>query len=126
MVAATTRGTDDHGTLSAGAGPRVALLLPRSPVPGQEDPFLSPFIDGLRLAEHQFGLQTEKIVGAEFSAGSAADERSAARVRQGDFDLVLISAPWIGGKALLKRSAPARARASSSSTPGARDGAMRD
>jgi DNA-binding SARP family transcriptional activator/basic membrane lipoprotein Med (substrate-binding protein (PBP1-ABC) superfamily) len=99
---AATRGTDVPEQPVAASGPRVAMLLPRAPVAGRWDPFLSPFIDGLRLAAHQYGLRTERIVGAESFAKNAANERLAVRLRQGDFDLVLVATPWTGGKELLK------------------------
>jgi basic membrane lipoprotein Med (substrate-binding protein (PBP1-ABC) superfamily)/DNA-binding SARP family transcriptional activator len=102
VALAATRAADDPQPAVADAGTRVALLLPRAPVPGREDAFLSPFIDGFRRAELQYGLQTETLVGAEFSATKADNERLAAQVRQGDFDLVLLAAGRIGGNALLR------------------------
>ena len=90
---AATRSTDAPPSAIADLGPRVALLLPREPVPGREDPFLSPFVDGLRQATQRYGLQTRKIVGPEFAKDPAVDERLAARVREGNFDLVLVSRP---------------------------------
>ena len=54
---AATRSTDAPPSAIADLGPRVALLLPREPVPGREDPFLSPFVDGLRQATQRYGLQ---------------------------------------------------------------------
>ena len=65
---------------------------------GKNDPYLSPFLDGLRLAKQQFGLQTERLVGKDFSN----DPLLAAKVRRGDFDLVLVAAPTVGGEAFLR------------------------
>ena len=98
---AATRSTDAPPSAIADFGPRVALLLPRELVPGREDPFLSPFVDGLRQATQRYGLETRTIVWPEF-AKDPVDERLAARVREGNFDLVLVSRPWIGGNALVK------------------------
>ena len=97
---AATRSTDAPPAAVADLGPRVALLLPSALVPGREDPFLSPFVYGLRLAAQRYGVQTRRIVWPEF-AKDAVDERLAARVREGNFDLVLVSRPWIGGTALV-------------------------
>lgn len=86
----------------ADLGPRVALLLPREPVPGREDTFISPFVDGLQLATQRYGLQPRRIVGPEVAKDRAVDERLVAQVREGNFDLVLLAVSRIGGDALLK------------------------
>jgi DNA-binding SARP family transcriptional activator/basic membrane lipoprotein Med (substrate-binding protein (PBP1-ABC) superfamily) len=95
IIAATRRG-DDAAVAAPGA--RVALILPRAPLAGKNDPYLSPFIDGLRLAKRQFGLQTQRLVGKDF----VSDARLAATVRRGNFDLVLLAAPTVGGPAFLR------------------------
>ena len=97
---AATRSTDAPPSAIANFGPRVALLLPRELVPGREDPFLSPFVDGLRQATQRYGLETRTIVWPEFARtrGRAAGRAGA----EGNFDLVLVSRPWIGGNALVK------------------------
>ena len=102
VALAATRSTDAPPPAPADLGPRVALLLPREPVPGREDPFLSPFVDGLRQATQRYGLQTRTIVGPEFADDPAVDERLVAQVREGNFDLVLLAASRIGGNALPK------------------------
>jgi len=97
-----TRGTDEPHLAAADAGPRVALLLPRRLTPGENDPHFTPYVDGLRLAARQFGLQTERIVSPEYSTDRAVNERLAKRVRRGHYDLVLMAAATIGGEALVK------------------------
>ena len=101
VALAAIRGADESQRPAASPGPRVALLLPRPPTPGHKDPYLTPYMDGLRLAARQFGLQTQMIVSPEYSADKALNERVARRVRQEHFDLVLLAAPTIGGDALL-------------------------
>ena len=56
-IAVTNRG-DEGGAAGAGAT-RVALLLPRAPSVGHGVPIPSDLVDGLRLAERRYGVDTE-------------------------------------------------------------------
>jgi basic membrane lipoprotein Med (substrate-binding protein (PBP1-ABC) superfamily)/DNA-binding SARP family transcriptional activator len=100
-LAATVRSDDPQPQL-ADAGARVALLLPRAPVAGREDPYVAQVVDGLRRAASRYGVQTETLVGDELHPEAAANGRLVERVRNADFDLVILSTPTIGGDALVR------------------------
>ncbi len=81
---------DDEKGLAAAAGrTRVALLLYRAPTVGHADPITNDLIDGLKLAEHRYGLVTEILVLPEFSPKARRSLSAAKRLRSEHFDLVV-------------------------------------
>ena len=86
-IAVTNRG-DEGGAAGAGAT-RVALLLNRAPSVGHGDPIPSDLVDGLRLAERRYGVDTEFMDLPEFKPDSPKARATAQRLRSGNFDLVV-------------------------------------
>jgi basic membrane lipoprotein Med (substrate-binding protein (PBP1-ABC) superfamily) len=68
---------------------RVALVVPRAPRPDRADTYVTPFVDGLRLAERELGVKGEIFVVDEWHPVSRAARRTVERIRRGHFDLVL-------------------------------------
>jgi hypothetical protein len=115
----------DAGVTGAGGSTRVALIRmwdPGSPGGGDEAGW-RPFVEGLLEAERKHGLETEVIdlfpsrpaLGG-FEQGTQEDvERLSARLRSGDFDLVLwpLGLTGLGSTTSFRCTAT---RASSSST----------
>ena len=75
----------------AASSTRVALVIPRAPHPARADTYVTPFVDGLRLAERELGVRGEIFVLDERHPNSAAARRTVERVRKGRFDLVLVA-----------------------------------
>jgi basic membrane protein A len=84
--------------LSGGARPpdvsarRIALVLPREPRAGREDTFVTPFLDGLRLAEQEYRLKTTTLVVNQVHPDAEGLARITRNLRSSAFDLVL----WAG------------------------------
>jgi basic membrane protein A len=68
---------------------RVALLVPRAPRVDRVDTFVTPFVDGLRLAERELGVDGETFVLDELHPRAPDARRIAERLRAGAFNLVL-------------------------------------
>jgi basic membrane lipoprotein Med (substrate-binding protein (PBP1-ABC) superfamily)/DNA-binding SARP family transcriptional activator len=69
--------------------PRVALVIPRAPRPDRADTYVTPLVDGLRLAERELGVDGEIFVLDELHPRSPAARRAVERVRAGRFDLAI-------------------------------------
>ena len=89
-------GMDDASTPAGGGEEsraaslaRVALVVDRPLGVGQGDPFLEPFLDGLRLAERQYDVETEVVVGG-WDPAATANVSAGERLRSGHFDLVVV------------------------------------
>jgi basic membrane protein A and related proteins len=74
---------------AVGSSPRVALVIPREPRPDRADTYVTPLVDGLRLAERGLGVDGEIFVLDELHPRSPGARRTVERVRAGKFDLVL-------------------------------------
>jgi basic membrane lipoprotein Med (substrate-binding protein (PBP1-ABC) superfamily)/class 3 adenylate cyclase len=93
------------GQQGSTAASRVALVVPRAPRPGIADNIVSPLVDGLRSAERLYGIEGEVLVAKEFDPGDPSVAKARARLRSGDYDLVVI-----GGGALAYELGPAARR----------------
>jgi hypothetical protein len=79
-----------EGESTATPAPRVALVLPRPPAVGREDTMVTPALDGLLLAERQYGARTQILVADELNLKSPSVTRTIALLRSGNFDLVIV------------------------------------
>jgi basic membrane lipoprotein Med (substrate-binding protein (PBP1-ABC) superfamily)/DNA-binding SARP family transcriptional activator len=90
-----------HGAVSSSSAPHVALVVPRLLVAGREDPYVSPMVDGLRMAEQRFGIRAETLVGDELRPTAKTNTALARRIENGKFDLVVLGSS-VGGEAIVK------------------------
>jgi basic membrane lipoprotein Med (substrate-binding protein (PBP1-ABC) superfamily)/DNA-binding SARP family transcriptional activator len=68
---------------------RVALVIPRAPRADSADTYVTPLVDGLRLAERVLGVHGQIFILDERHPASPGARRTVERVRRGRFDLVL-------------------------------------
>jgi basic membrane lipoprotein Med (substrate-binding protein (PBP1-ABC) superfamily) len=80
-----------EGESTPSPAPRVAIVLPRAPTVGREDTLVTPALDGLRLAERHYGARTEILVADELNLKSPSVTKTIARLRSGNFDLVIVT-----------------------------------
>jgi basic membrane lipoprotein Med (substrate-binding protein (PBP1-ABC) superfamily)/DNA-binding SARP family transcriptional activator len=92
-------------TSVASKGPiRVGLVLPRNPIPGKTDVYVSPYIDGFDIAKHQYHFRATTIVAREFNPKPAALRRLDRAIRSGHFDLVLVAGSGASARHLIAQS----------------------
>lgn len=87
-------------TRSAVAAPRVALVLPRLPQPGKEDPLVEELVDGLHQAARVWDASVEVIVLDELDPTAERVAEARRQIRAGSFGLV------IAGGTILEALAP--------------------
>jgi DNA-binding SARP family transcriptional activator/basic membrane lipoprotein Med (substrate-binding protein (PBP1-ABC) superfamily) len=103
MMAFTFDGSAAHaigGTRPARRS--IALVLPRAPSGARPDNLMKRYSEVLRNAVRPSRLAVETIVADEIDPDSSALDAVAAKLRAGDFDLVL----WIGDGAAAQALAP--------------------
>jgi len=110
IVAVISGGHPGPGNATAATSARVALIVPRAPTAGREDTFVTPFVEGLRRAAHEYDIETETFVLDEMDANPRPVERVARSLRAGGFDLVLSAGPGPRPTLLLKASRLPHAR----------------
>jgi basic membrane lipoprotein Med (substrate-binding protein (PBP1-ABC) superfamily) len=92
-------------TSAASKGPiRVGLVLPRKPTPGQEDVYVSPYVDGLDAVKRQFHFRATTIVAPDFNPPPGALRRLDRAIRSGHFDLVLVAGSGASARYLIAQS----------------------
>ncbi len=122
----------DAGLPGSGGSTRVALIRMWDPgsLGSRDEAGWRPFVEGLLEAERKHELETEIVdlfprrpPTGGFEPGSQADvDRLSARLRSGDFDLVLWPLGLTGAAVLRRRPPVPRTRISSSSTTAVRRG----
>jgi basic membrane protein A len=79
---------------------RVALVLPRRPRAGTNDPLIAQFVDGLERAARDYDVQTDILLGDETHWKSPVQERLARQLERARYDLVIIASQPEGGEPL--------------------------
>jgi basic membrane lipoprotein Med (substrate-binding protein (PBP1-ABC) superfamily)/DNA-binding SARP family transcriptional activator len=82
-------GAGERPPQAVDSSPRVALVIPRAPLPDRSDTYITPLVGGLRLAERELGVDGEIFVLDELHPRSPAARRTVERVRAGRFDLAI-------------------------------------
>jgi basic membrane lipoprotein Med (substrate-binding protein (PBP1-ABC) superfamily) len=94
VVVGLTLDSSNTGEVSDASHPRarVALVLPRVPRAGREDTFVTPFVNGLMRASHEYAVDTTTLVIDELRPGRARLAWIRRELRTRQYDLVL----WAG------------------------------
>lgn len=82
-------GGNESPPQAAATPPRVALVIPRAPRADRADTYVTPLVDGLRLAERELGVDGEIFVLDERNPTSPGARRTVERVRTGRFNLAI-------------------------------------
>jgi basic membrane lipoprotein Med (substrate-binding protein (PBP1-ABC) superfamily)/DNA-binding SARP family transcriptional activator len=79
---------------------RVALVLPRLPKAGTNDPWLAQFVDGLQRAARDYDVRTDILLGDDAHWKSPVHERLAAQIERTRYNLVILASEPEGGEPL--------------------------